>query len=57
MRLKYYSLSVTGESQTYMNRIFKHPAIEDWVGGAVTSAEFLDFKEPFRLSTDDPEPV
>ena len=57
IRLKYYSLPVTGESQTYMNRIFKHPAIEDWVGGAVTSAEFLDFEEPFRLSTDDPEPV
>ena len=37
--------------------ICEHPAIEDWVGGAVTSAEFLDFEEPFRLSTDDPEPV
>jgi len=57
MRLKYHSLPVTDQSQIYMAKMCEHPAVRDWVSGAVASAEFLEFEEPFRLSANDSEPV
>ena len=35
-----------------MAQICAHPAVDQWVSGAVTAAEFLDFEEPYRLITD-----
>ena len=52
MRLKYYGLPDAEGNQTYMAQICAHPAVDQWVSGAVTAAEFLDFKEPYRLITD-----
>ena len=52
MRLKYYGLPVAEGSQTCMAQICAHPAVDQWASGAVTAAEFLDFEEPHRLTTD-----
>ena len=52
MRLKYYGLPINEGSQNYVAQICVHPAVEQWVSGAVTAAEFLDFEEPYHLATD-----
>tara|TARA_B100000780_G_scaffold203382_1_gene144361 strand:- start:164 stop:400 length:237 start_codon:yes stop_codon:yes gene_type:complete len=52
MRLKYYGLPVAEGNLTYTEQICAHPTMDQWVRGPVTAANFLDFEEPYRLTTD-----
>lgn len=53
MRLHYYGLPVSPATRSYMDQIFAHPAVNDWIKTALSTAVFIDFEEPYRLSATD----
>ena len=52
MRLKYYDLPVSETLQRYIDIHCAHPAVAEWITSAIDTAEFIDFEEPYRLSTE-----
>lgn len=52
MRLKYYDLPVSETLQRYIDMHCAHPAVAEWITSAIDTAEFIDFEEPYRLSTE-----
>ena len=51
MRLKTYSLPVALDVAAYMERVCALPGVQAWVDGALAEKDFLDFEEPYRLSS------
>jgi glutathione S-transferase len=52
MRIKYYDLPVSATLQRYIDIHCAHPAVAEWIAKAIDTAEFIDFEEPYRLSTE-----
>ena len=52
MRIKYYDLPVLATLQRYIDTHCAHPAVAEWIAKAIDTAEFIDFEEPYRLSTE-----
>jgi glutathione S-transferase len=52
MRLKYYDLPVSETLKRYIDIHCAHPAVAEWITSAIDTAEFIDFEEPYRLSTE-----
>jgi glutathione S-transferase len=51
MRLKSYALPVPPVITTYVERLYALPGVQAWVHDAVAEKDFLDFEEPYRLSS------
>ena len=52
MRLKYYDLPVSETLQRCIDIHCSHSAVAEWITLAIDTAEFIDFEEPYCLSTE-----
>lgn len=50
MRIMGYGLSVSTQSNDYIERVTSTPAVAQWIERACAEKDFLEFEEPYRLS-------
>ncbi len=51
MRLKNYALPVPGHVTDYIQRVCALPGVKAWTDDALAENDFLDFEEPYRMSS------
>ncbi len=50
IRLSRFSLPVSDAAAAYRDALLAHPAVEDWVAGALREQDFLPAAEPYRTA-------
>lgn len=50
IRLSRFSLPVSDAAAAYRDALLAHPAVEDWVAGAMREQDFLPAAEPYRTA-------
>lgn len=47
-RLKTYALPVSEKTQIYMNTMLQHPALKEWINGALLEDAWVNYLEPYQ---------
>jgi len=50
IRLSRFSLPLSAEADAYVQRLLAHPAVNEWVQGALAEEDFVPDDEPYRKS-------